>query len=118
MSRFQITVLRIKKAITIIFLASAPMALMAQPVPFAEGAEGAPSNIPAWTAEMADRFPACEAHREGDVASAVIVVDSGADAKRMSTDAAYALNSDAERANNVWIVGVCGDVWRRDGQNL
>jgi hypothetical protein len=95
-----------KRTITIAALFAAPFALMAQPSPFAEAADTA-TNVPSWTAELADRFPACEEQREGVLAAAVVVVDSGADVHRMSVDQAYALNTDDERANNVWVVGAC-----------
>lgn len=89
------------------FLFAVPFALMAQPAPFDLDANPAPTNAPAWTAEHAEQFPACEAQREGVVAAAVVVVDSGAEVSRMSVDKAFALNTDDERANNVWVVGAC-----------
>ena len=70
-------------------------------------ASAEPTNVPAWSADLADRFPACRRHREGVLAPGLVVIDSAAGAHRMSTDAAFALNSDAEQANNVWVVGVC-----------
>jgi hypothetical protein len=95
-----------KHTITLAALFAAPFALMAQPAPFAEAADTA-TNVPTWTAELAERFPACQEQREGVVAAAVVVVDSGADVARMSVDRAYALNTDTERANDVWVVGAC-----------
>jgi hypothetical protein len=95
-----------KTTITTAALFAAPFALMAQPAPFAEAADTG-SNVPSWTAELAERFPACSEQREGVVAAAVVVVDSGANVHRMSVDRAYALNTDGERANDVWVVGAC-----------
>lgn len=66
-----------------------------------------PTNVPAWSTAMAERFPACEEYVEGDIAASVVVVHPDATVERMSTDAAYAVNSDAERANNTWVVGAC-----------
>lgn len=66
-----------------------------------------PAVAPTWTSATADRFPACRAHREGDVAAVVVVADTSSDVRRMSTDLAWALNSDAEKANDVWVVGTC-----------
>lgn len=63
-------------------------------------------SMPSWS-DVADRFPGCDAHREGVVAAAVVVVDSSAVSRRMSTDAAYAVNTDGVRANDVWVVGTC-----------
>lgn len=96
-----------KTTITWAFLFAAPFALMAQPSPFDLDAHAAPTNTPTWTAEHAERFPSCQKQREGVVAAAVVVVDSGADVRRMSVDRAYALNTDDERANNVWVIGSC-----------
>lgn len=96
-----------KTTVTWAFLFAVPFALMAQPAPFDLDAQAGPSNVPAWTGEHAEQFPSCEKHREGVVAAAVVVVDSGADVHRMSVDKAYALNTDDERANNVWVIGSC-----------
>ena len=99
------TILLAKRTTTLGFLLAAPFALMAQHAPFAEPT--AETNVPTWTVEMAEDFPGCQRHREGTVSAAVIVVDSGADVRRMSVDRAFALNTDDERANNVWVVGSC-----------
>jgi hypothetical protein len=107
-TRAKKVILRVKQLVTIAVLVAAPSALMAQPAPFDLDAHAGPSNVPAWTAEHADRFPACDAYAEGDLVAAVVVVHPDAEVQRMSTDAAWALNTDAERANNVWVIGSCG----------
>lgn len=72
-----------------------------------------PVNSPSWSQSVAAEFPGCQKQREGDVSDTVVVVTQGSDMKRVSTESAYALNTDDERANDVWVIGVCGDVWRR-----
>lgn len=101
------TIQTAKRTITWAFLFAVPFALMAQPSPFDLDAHAAPANAPSWTTQHADRFPACEEYAEGDIVAAVVVVHPNADVARMSTDAAYALNTDDERANNVWVIGSC-----------
>lgn len=64
-----------------------------------------PTNVPEWS-WVADDFPACSSATDV-LADTVVVVDSGADARRISFDRAWDLNHDGERANDVWVVGTC-----------
>jgi hypothetical protein len=65
------------------------------------------TNVPEWTADLADQFPGCKPQKPGEVTAAVVVVLPTSEVRRMTTDAAYAINADDERANNVWVVGTC-----------
>lgn len=105
-STFRRTVQITKTVITTTVLFATPFALMAQPAPAIDHHVEA-TNTPAWNRHLADQFPACEAIREGVVTPAVIVVRSTGIAQRLTTDRAFALNADDERANNVWVVGTC-----------
>jgi hypothetical protein len=102
---FRSTVRFAKNAITLLVLVGAPVLLMAEPEPFASSpSEG---YVAEWTTEMAEQFPACQPHKEGDLTAAVVVIHQSGDVRRMSTDAAFAVNADDERANDIWVVGSC-----------
>lgn len=104
---FRRTVQLAKRAVVTAVLLAAPSALMAQPVPFDAEGNSAGAYSPDWTAALADRFPACQSHEAGEISAAVIVVRQSAEVRRMSTDAAYAINTDDDRANDLWVVGTC-----------
>lgn len=97
-----------KTVVTVAALASAPMMFMAQPAPFEVGADSGATYAPEWTAELAERFPACDAHEAGDLTAAVVVVLQSGEVRRMSTNNAYSINTDDNRANDLWVVGACG----------
>lgn len=67
-----------------------------------------PHNIPVWTTQDAKQFPHCKA---GDPATAglvnYVVVKQDASRAFMTFGEAWERGHDDNRANDVWIIGIC-----------
>ena len=70
------------------------------------------SHAPAWTFSDLSAFPGCvpsTAWPAGRPAGHLVVHRSGQETwHRVAFDAAWRVNHDADRTNDVWVVGVCG----------
>lgn len=71
---------------------------------------GTHQNVPTWTTDMADRFPACHdaaTQPEGVTPAAVVVVHQDATVERVTFQQAWDDTHDQTWANDVWVVGSC-----------
>lgn len=70
--------------------------------------QDAPKNVPTWTEKDAKAFPGCTA---GDPATAglvnYVVVKNDASRVEMTFGEAWDRGHDDNRANDVWIIGIC-----------
>ena len=67
-----------------------------------------PSNEPRWNKSLGRQFEGfsdMSTRPKSAIPSHVVAVHQNASASRMSFDRAYSLNTDNERANDVWTVG-------------
>ena len=97
---------------TLVLVVGHAMAVAPSGSSTAQKAEQVVSHAPAWSFSDLSAFPGCvpsAAWPAGKPAGRLVVHGSGDEARHeVAFDAAWRVNHDADRTNDVWVVGVCG----------